>query len=93
MLAIARALVANPALILMDEPSEGLAPLLVRAVSDTIQEIKNDRISVLLVEQNFDMTVKLGDNFHILNKGLIVFDGSREEILEQEEIRKQYLSV
>ncbi len=93
MLAIARALVANPELILMDEPSEGLAPLLVRKVADTIKEIKNNHISVLLVEQNFDMTVQLGDNFYILNKGQIVFDGSREEILEQEEVRKQYLSV
>jgi branched-chain amino acid transport system ATP-binding protein len=93
MLAIARALVANPELILMDEPSEGLAPLLVRKVAETIKEIKNNRISVLLVEQNFDMTVQLGDNFYILNKGQIVFDGSREEILGQEEVRKQYLSV
>lgn len=93
MLAIARALVANPELILMDEPSEGLAPLLVRKVADTIKEIKNNHISVLLVEQNFDMTVKLGDSFYILNKGQIVFDGSREEILGQEEVRKQYLSV
>ncbi|MCF8129964.1 MAG: ABC transporter ATP-binding protein [Deltaproteobacteria bacterium] len=93
MLAIARALVANPDLILMDEPSEGLAPLLVQKVSDTIKEIKMNRISILLVEQNFDMTVELGDNFYILNKGLIVFDGSREEILAQQEIRKQYLSV
>lgn len=93
MLAIARALVANPELILMDEPSEGLAPLLVRKVAETIKEIKNNRISVLLVEQNFDMTVQLGDNFFILNKGQIVFEGSREEILGQEEVRKQYLSV
>ncbi len=93
MLAIARALVANPDLILMDEPSEGLAPLLVQKVSDTIQEIKNNRISVLLVEQNFDMTVELGDIFYILNKGLIVFEGSQEKILSQEEVRKQYLSV
>ena len=93
MLAIARALVANPELILMDEPSEGLAPLLVRKVVDIIKEIKDNHISVLLVEQNFDMTVQLGDNFYILNKGQIVFDGSREEILAQEEVRKQYLSV
>lgn len=93
MLAIARALVANPDLILMDEPSEGLAPLLVEKVSDTIKEIKSNRISVLLVEQNFDMTVELGDTFYILNKGLIVFEGSQEEILRQEEVRKQYLSV
>jgi branched-chain amino acid transport system ATP-binding protein len=93
MLAIARALVANPALILMDEPSEGLAPLLVRAVADTIGQIKADHISVLLVEQNFDMTVELGDNFYILNKGQMVFDGSREQLLNEEGIRKQYLSV
>jgi len=93
MLAIARALVANPDLILMDEPSEGLAPLLVRKVADTVNEIKRNRISVLLVEQNFDMTVQLGDTFYILNKGLIVFNGSREEILAQDDVRKQYLSV
>jgi branched-chain amino acid transport system ATP-binding protein len=93
MLAIARALIANPGLILMDEPSEGLAPLLVRAVADTIGEIKKDGITVLLVEQNFDMTVELGDLFYIINKGQIVFHGSNEEIIRQEGVRKQYLSV
>lgn len=93
MLAIARALIANPELILMDEPSEGLAPLLVQVVATTIQEIKDDDISVLLVEQNFDMAVELGNTFHILNKGQIVFSGSRDEILKEEETRKQYLSV
>ena len=93
MLAIARALVANPNVILMDEPSEGLAPLLVRAVADTILEIKRDRITVLLVEQNFDMTVELGDLFYIINKGQIVFRGSKEDVILEEGIRKQYLSV
>ena len=93
MLAIARALIANPELILMDEPSEGLAPLLVQVVATTIQEIKNAGISVLLVEQNFDMAVELGNTFYILNKGQIVFSGSRDEILKEEETRKQYLSV
>lgn len=93
MLAIARALVANPELILLDEPSEGLAPLLVKAVSDTIIQIKNDGITVLLVEQNFEMTTEVGDLFYVLNKGQIVFRGTSEEILAQEDIRKQYLSV
>ena len=93
MLAIARALMANPELILMDEPSEGLAPLLVKAVSDTIIQIKRDGITVLLVEQNFDMSVELGNLFYIINKGQIVFCGSGDEITAQEEIRKQYLSV
>lgn len=93
MLAIARALVTNPGLILMDEPSEGLAPLLVRTVANTIEQIKEDRIAVLLVEQNFDMTIQLGDIFYILNKGQIVFEGSKEQILTEEGIRKQYLSV
>jgi len=92
-LAIARALIANPELILMDEPSEGLAPLLVQVVATTIQEIKNAGISVLLVEQNFDMAVELGNTFYILNKGQIVFSGSKDEILKEEETRKQYLSV
>jgi len=93
MLAIARALVANPELILMDEPSEGLAPLLVQAVADTIAQIKNDGITILLVEQNFHMTVDVGDLFYVLNKGQIVFRGTPEEILAQEEVRTQYLSV
>ncbi|MBW2047202.1 MAG: ABC transporter ATP-binding protein [Deltaproteobacteria bacterium] len=93
MLAIARALIANPELILMDEPSEGLAPLLVQLVADTIREIKDDNISVLLVEQNFDMAIELGNTFYILNKGQIVFSGSREEILKEDKARKQYLSV
>ena len=93
MLAIARALISNPELILMDEPSEGLAPLLVQTIAETIKQIRNDRISVLLVEQNFEMTVELGNTFYIINKGQIVFTGSREDIQKQEEVRKQYLSV
>jgi branched-chain amino acid transport system ATP-binding protein len=93
MLAIARALMANPDLILMDEPSEGLAPLLVKVVSDTIIQIKRDGITVLLVEQNFDMSVELGNIFYIINKGQIVFCGSGDEIKAQEETRKQFLSV
>lgn len=93
MLAIARALIANPALILMDEPSEGLAPLLVRTVVDTIHEIKRHRMTVLLVEQNFTMTLELGDLFFVLNKGRTVYRGSREEITRDEGIRKQYLSL
>ena len=75
------------------EIHKNVPPLLVQKVSDTIKEIKMNRIGILLVEQNFDMTVRLGDVFYILNKGLIVFDGTREEILAQEELLKQYLSV
>lgn len=93
MLAIARALIANPDLILMDEPSEGLAPLLVQQVVDTIHQIKKDRITVLLVEQNYAMTEELGDMFYIMNKGQIVFHGTKEEIAREEGTRKRYLSV
>lgn len=93
MLAIARALIANPDLILMDEPSEGLAPLLVETVANTITEIKRNHITILLVEQNFDMTVELGDFFYVINKGKVAFSGPRTQIVDDKELRRLYLSV
>ncbi|RLB36197.1 MAG: ABC transporter ATP-binding protein [Deltaproteobacteria bacterium] len=93
MLAIARALIANPELILMDEPSEGLAPLLVQLVAETISEIKRDKISILLVEQNYEMSENLGDYFYILSKGKIVYEGNREQITRDNKLIRNYLSV
>ena len=80
MLAIGRALVSNPLLLMLDEPSEGLAPLIVHEVGETLLELKRQGHSILLVEQNTALALKVADDVVILNTGRIVFDGTVEEI-------------
>jgi len=93
MLAIARALLMNPALILMDEPSEGLAPLIVREIGRIIQEVKNEGLSVLLVEQNLALGLSVADRCYVLNKGQIVYESSPEDLRHNEQVKHQYLGV
>jgi branched-chain amino acid transport system ATP-binding protein len=91
MLAIARALMGNPELLLLDEPTEGLAPLLVRVIEEQVSALKTRGLTVLLAEQNVKTTLKLSDHGYIIDDGKIRYRGSVEELKENEEVRKKYL--
>jgi branched-chain amino acid transport system ATP-binding protein len=93
MLAIGRALMTNPTLLLMDEPSEGLSPLLVREIARIVAELKQERLSILLVEQNLPFALSLADRVYVMNKGQIVFEGTPAELNAAETIKHQYLGV
>jgi len=93
MLAIGRALMANPRLLLMDEPSEGLAPQIVADVGRTIARLKGEGLSIVLVEQNIKLTLDLADDIVILNSGSVVFTGTPGEIRMNDAIVAQHLGV
>jgi branched-chain amino acid transport system ATP-binding protein len=93
MLAIARALLGRTQLILMDEPTEGLAPLVVQAIQDALIRIKREGVTVVLAEQNIRMALEVGDWHHIIDNGRIRFSGSSEAIRGNEEIKTTYLGV
>ena len=91
MLAIARALMTNPQLLLMDEPSEGLAPIVVREISRIISELKRSGFSILLVEQNLSMALAVADYVYIISKGVIVYQSTPDELRSDEEVKAKYL--
>ena len=93
MLAIARGLLGHTSLLLMDEPSEGLAPLVVRELRDSILKIKGEGVTVLLAEQNTKMALSTGDRHYILEKGEIRFEGTTESLSKNGEVMMQYLGV
>ena len=93
MLAIARALMGNPELLLLDEPTEGLAPLMVRAIEEQVNALKTTGLTVLLAEQNVKTTLKLSDYGYIIDNGTIRYHGTVEELKENEEVRKKYLLI
>jgi len=93
MLAIARALMCNPELLLLDEPTEGLAPALVKTLEDQIGTLKETGLTVLLAEQNVKTTLRLSDYGYIIDDGKIRYQGSIEELKENEEVRKKYLLI
>jgi branched-chain amino acid transport system ATP-binding protein len=93
MLAIGRALMSNPELLLLDEPTEGLAPLLVREVGRVIAELKRSGLSILLVEQNLAMALSVADRVHVLSRGQIVHTGTPVEIMGNEDVKTRYLGV
>jgi branched-chain amino acid transport system ATP-binding protein len=93
MLAIGRSLMSNPTLLLMDEPTEGLAPLLVREVGRVIGELKREGLSILLVEQNLPMAAAVADRVHVLSRGEIVYSGTPAALLADEAVKSRYLGV
>ncbi|OGD15014.1 ABC transporter ATP-binding protein [Candidatus Atribacteria bacterium RBG_19FT_COMBO_35_14] len=91
MLAVARGLMSRPKLLMLDEPSLGLAPLLVKEIFDIIQKIHDDGITVLLVEQNAFAALKIADYAYVLETGKVVLQGTGEELLKDERVKKAYL--
>ena len=93
MLAVARALMSNPELLLLDEPTEGLAPLVVELVLDIVESIKKEGLTITLVEQNVAATKQVTDRYFILQEGKVVYHGSNEEFWSEPELQERYLSV
>jgi branched-chain amino acid transport system ATP-binding protein len=93
MLAIARALMTNPELLLMDEPTEGLAPLLVREVGRVIESLKAQGLSILLVEQNLPLALRVTDHVHVLSRGRVVHSSAPDALWRNEEIKSRYLGL
>ena len=93
MLAVARALARDIKVLLLDEPYEGLAPVIVDEIEKTLRVIKEQGITTIIVEQNAIRALELADRAVILDTGSIVFDGSAEEVLENEELRAEYLAI
>jgi branched-chain amino acid transport system ATP-binding protein len=91
MLAIGRALMSRPKLLLMDEPSMGLAPLLVQEIFSIIKEINNQGTTILLVEQNANIALSIADRAYVIEIGSVVIEGSGKELAKSEEIKKAYL--
>jgi branched-chain amino acid transport system ATP-binding protein len=93
MLTIARTLMGNPDLVLLDEPSEGLATIIVKVLGDFIDVMKNEGITVLLSEQNVKFALKHSDRAYIVDNGHIKYHGTIQELAKDEEIKKKYLAV
>jgi branched-chain amino acid transport system ATP-binding protein len=93
MLAIGRALLMNPSVLLMDEPSEGLAPLIVRDIGRIIGELKQSGMAILLAEQNLAMALSVADRCYVLNKGQVVAEASAQALRDDEELKHRFLGV
>lgn len=93
MLSIARALMLNPALLVLDEPSEGLAPIIVQEIIDVLKHLKGAGLAILLVEQNLRVALAVADRHHVMNKGEICFTGNAAELENSETVLRNYLSV
>jgi branched-chain amino acid transport system ATP-binding protein len=93
MLTIARSLMGNPEILLLDEPTEGLAPKIVERVEEVVQDIHKHGMAILLVEQNMQVVLRLASRFYVMSKGMIVFHGTARELEENPEIRQRYLEV
>ena len=93
MLTVARTLMGNPRILLLDEPSEGLAPVIVRALGDQIAALKREGLTILLSEQNLKFAARLADRAYIIEKGEIRFDGPMATLMADESLRRKYLTV
>jgi branched-chain amino acid transport system ATP-binding protein len=92
-LAIGRALMTNPKALLLDEPSEGLAPLVVREVGRVLATLKREGLPILLVEQNFPLALRVADRVYVMSKGQIVYSGAPAALAADEEIKRRFLGV
>jgi branched-chain amino acid transport system ATP-binding protein len=93
MLTIARTLMGNPELLLLDEPSEGLAPMIVDDLAEKIRELKAAGLSIILAEQNLDFVLSLSDSCYVLEKGAVVYSGTAEELRNNRDVQDNYLHV
>lgn len=93
MVACGRALVGNPDLLLLDEPSEGLAPLLVKEVTQVLRQLKASGLAILLVEPNLNVVKKVADYVYVMSKGTIVYETTPEQLLQNTEVKSQYLGM
>jgi branched-chain amino acid transport system ATP-binding protein len=93
MLAIARALVSGPKLLLLDEPSEGLAPLIVREIAKVIPRLRDQGMTLLFVEQNFNMALSVADRIFVMSRGKMVHESTPEDLSHNEEIKARYLGM
>ncbi len=93
MLTIARTLMTNPEVLLLDEPSEGLAPLVVSLLADMILQIRKEGVTVLLAEQNLHFCAKVADRGYVIDKGSMKYEGTMSDLLADEEVKEKYLAV
>lgn len=93
MLTIARTLMTNPEVLLLDEPSEGLAPLVVSLLADMILRIRQEGVTVLLAEQNLHFCAKVADRGYVIDKGSVKYEGTMSDLLANEEVKEKYLAV
>jgi len=93
MLAIGRGLMSNPDCLIMDEPSEGLAPIIIQGVWEAIGKLKREGLSILLVEQNASLALKLVDYVHVMSKGQVVYSARPEDLAANDEIKSRFLGI
>ena len=93
MLCIGRALMTNPDLLLMDEPSEGLAPLIVEELGNTIKDLNKRGLSILLVEQNISLACDVSDYVYVIDKGVVVYQSTPEELEKEEKVMDVYIGL
>jgi len=93
MLAIGRALMSQPRLLLLDEPSLGLAPIIIQQIFDTIEQLRKEGMTIFLVEQNANQALKLADRGYVLENGHVVLEDSGEALLSNEAVRSAYLGA
>jgi branched-chain amino acid transport system ATP-binding protein len=93
MLAIGRALMTNPDCLIMDEPSEGLAPIIIASLWEAIGKLKEEGLSILLVEQNANLALKLVDYVHVISKGQVVYSATPAELAANQEIKSRFLGI
>ena len=93
MLAIGRGLMTNPDCLIMDEPSEGLAPIIIQGVWEAIAKLRDERLSILLVEQNAALALKLVDYVHVMSKGQLVHSAAPDALAASDQIKARYLGI